>query len=148
MLIVQLAFVVVVVLHPVGHTTTLHSLELLAQATFLDLALFLLLGAFKVSLVAKIHQMSALVDFSFESTKGTFDGLSISDGNLDIDIQRSDRSFCGKGKNTEMGGKWVRRKSARRILMFGSFTASKKSAKTPWKFGPKYFCLEPETGHL
>ena len=69
-----------------GHALALHALELLSQTSFLDLALLLFLGVFKVSLVAKFHQVSRVGDGTLESTKGTLDGFSITDIYLDLDI--------------------------------------------------------------
>lgn len=85
-------------LSPVGHATTLHSLKLFAQTSLLDLSLLLFLRVFKVSHVTKFHQVSTLADLPLESTKGTFDGLSITHHNLNTDTEGSAWTFWNNQK--------------------------------------------------
>jgi hypothetical protein len=69
----------------VGRTTLGHTFKLLAQPAFLDLALLLILGVFKVTSVTEFHQVTRLVDLALESTKGGFNWFAITDQNLDLD---------------------------------------------------------------
>ena len=78
-----------------GHALALHALELLSQASFLDLALLLFLGVFEVSLVAEFHQVSRVGDGSFESAEAGLDGLSITEIDLDLDIEGSGGAGAG-----------------------------------------------------
>ena len=82
----------------VVHAASLHAFELGPHASFLDLALPLFLGVFKVTSVTKVHQVSGLVDFTLETTKSRFDGFSITDNNLDIDVQFGRRTGCNVTK--------------------------------------------------
>ena len=78
-----------------GHALALHALELLSQTSLLDLALLLFLGVFEVSLVAKFHQVSRVGDGALESAKGALDRLSITNIDLDVDIEGSGRARAG-----------------------------------------------------
>jgi len=79
-------------LNSLSHSTPLHSFILLSHSTFLDLALFALLGVFKVALVTQLHHVSRLVDFALETTESTLDRFTIShiDPNLDWKSSRRD----------------------------------------------------------
>lgn len=77
-------------LSSLGHATLVHTFKLLAHTSFLDLANFLLLGVFEITLVTKFHQVSRLVDLTLESTEGTLDGFTITNVDLDIHIE-----LCG-----------------------------------------------------
>ena len=44
--------------------------------------------------VTELHQVSRLVDFTLETTKGRFDGFSISNGNLDVNAKFRRRAGC------------------------------------------------------
>jgi hypothetical protein len=69
----------------VGHTALVHTLKLLAQTSFLHLALFAFLRVFEVSLVAKFHQVARLVNFTLEATESALDRFTIANFNLDFD---------------------------------------------------------------
>ena len=77
-------------LRPVlGHSLLLQALKLDTKTAFLDLALLLFLWVLKVPLVTELNQVSRLADFSLETTEGRFNGLAITDIDLDADWE-----FC------------------------------------------------------
>jgi hypothetical protein len=76
-------------LSSVGHTTPLHTLKLLAQAAFLNLANDSLLRVLKVALVAKFHQVTRLVHFALKATKSALNGFTIA--NFDFDLDKESR---------------------------------------------------------
>ncbi len=78
-----------------GHALALHALELLSQASFLNLALLLFLGVFKVSLVAEFHQVSRVGNGPLESAKSGFDGFTVTNIDLDVDIEGGGRASAG-----------------------------------------------------
>ena len=79
-----------------GHALALHALELLSQASLLDLALLLFLGVFEVPLVAELHQVSRVGDGPLEPAEGALDGLAVTDVDLDVDIEGGRRA-CRAG---------------------------------------------------
>jgi hypothetical protein len=74
-------------LSSLGHAFSLHTFELGAHASFLDLTLDLLLRVLKLTPVAKIHQVTGLVDLTLEATEGRLNGFAIANGDPDVDIQ-------------------------------------------------------------
>jgi hypothetical protein len=72
-------------LNLLAHTLSLHAFELLADTTFLNLALDSFLRIFKVSLVAEFYQVSGLADLTLETTEGAFDWFAITHCDLDLD---------------------------------------------------------------
>ena len=75
-------------LHPLlVHPLPVHPLEPLANPGLNNLALLLFLGVFKETLVAKVHEMSRLVDLALEAAEGRFDGFALSYLDLDVDVE-------------------------------------------------------------
>lgn len=67
------------------HTTLVHALKLDTQTGLLDLADLGLLRILKVTSVTKFHQVTRLVHFTLEATKGALNRLAITNIHLDID---------------------------------------------------------------
>ena len=89
-------------LGPLSHTASLHTFKLEAHTAFLDLALFLLLRIFEVTLVTKFHQMSRLVHLTLETTKGRLDWFPVTDFHHDVHRKGSGRSACGIKRNQKL----------------------------------------------
>lgn len=68
-----------------GHTTLVHALKFNAQTGLLDLTDLALLRVFEVTLVAKFHQVSRLVNFTLEATESALDRFTVTNFNLDFD---------------------------------------------------------------
>ena len=79
---------------PLGNAASLHTLELPAHASLLNLALLLLLRVLEVTLVTEFHQVARLVDFALEAAKGAFDGFAVTNIDLDLHGEFRGRSDC------------------------------------------------------
>ena len=73
------------------HPLPLHPLKPLANPGLNNLALLLFLGVFKETLVAKVHEMSRLVDLALEAAEGQFDGFSLSYIDFDVGVEGGSR---------------------------------------------------------
>jgi hypothetical protein len=89
-----------------GHAASLNALKLDADTRLLDLALLFVLRVLKVLSVAKLHQVSRLVDLALKTPEGGLNGFAISHGDLDLDGKFRTTGSC----HCEEGGKpWLER---------------------------------------
>ena len=81
--------------HLLSHPALLHPLKSHAHSCLLGLALLLLLGGLEVTTMAELHEVAGLVDLTREAAEGLFDGLALTD--LDLD-------GCKRGGGDSGGG--------------------------------------------
>lgn len=128
-----------IILSLICQTTSRNPLKLSAHTSFLNLALSLLLRVFKVTPVTKFHQVTRLADFALESTKRTLNGLTITNVNLDFDIQWGRRSYK-KGGGEAMGtGEWCAISTSNQYSIMAMLSHGKF---------PPIVCIQPDNKHV